>query len=228
MTTRTVPRQSAGRGGWGWLLLPALLMFVGGQLVFGIFALRLSDLAAAGEATMAAGPAIWSVLQLALLWVALRRLRAGGTSLRDLIGFEPQRLLRDLGLGAAIAGAASVVILLSLQALEPIFGLGEVPFPTWGIWWWMSVGAVTAGVGEEIYFRGFLFERLRRLSAPALLVTTSLAFAVWHLAPPMLLHTFLVGLGFGWIYLRTGRLLPVILGHALTNFVGGIVFLLAR
>lgn len=225
--SRATEEKSGQRGGWGWLLLPVLLMFVGSNLVFGLFMLRLSNLAEAGAATRAAGPVIWSVLQMMLLWIAVRRLRTLQVSLGGLIGLERQRLLRDLGLGVVIAGAGTAVILLSLRAIEPIFGVGTVPFPTWGILWWTTIGAVTAGIGEEIYFRGFLFERLGRLSAPTLLVVTSLAFAVWHASPVMLLHTFLGGILLGWVYLRTRRLFPVILGHAFTNVVGGITFLFA-
>lgn len=225
--SRATEEKAGQRGGWGWLLLPVLLMFVGSNLVFGLFMLRLSNLAEAGAATRAVGPVIWSVLQMVLLWIAVRRLRTVQASLGGLIGFERQRLLHDLGLGVVIAGAGTAVILLSLRAVEPIFGAGTVPFPMWGILWWTTIGAVTAGIGEEIYFRGFLFKRLGRLSAPALLVVTSLAFAVWHASPVMLLHTFLGGILLGWVYLRTRRLFPVILGHTFTNVVGGITFLSA-
>ena len=49
-----------------------------------------------------------------------------------------------------------------------------------------------------------------------------MAFSIWHLAPNMLVHTFLVSLLFGSAYLRSGRLLPVALGHTLTNVLGGL------
>lgn len=216
-----VAQRQQSKGGWVWLLLPLLLMFAGSNIVFGLFLLRLGDVAAASEQTQAVGPVTWSVLQLVLLWIAVRQLRRSGTSVSGLIGFDPERLSRDLGLGVVIAVVASGVVLLSLRAVEPIFGAGEIPFPRWAILWWTLVTSITAGVGEELYFRGFLFERLGRLSAPVLLSVTSLAFAVWHIAPNMLLHTFLLGLGFGWIYLRMGRLFPVVLGHVFTDVLGG-------
>ena len=225
--SRATEEKSGQRGGWGWLLLPAVLMFVGFQLVSGGFIMRLSDIEAALAATFAAGPVWWSALQLVLLWIAWRQLRAARVSVWDLVGFERQRLFRDLGFGVVMAGAAAAVVVLSLRVVEAILGPGPGLFPTWGILWWTTIGAVTAGIGEEIYFRGFLFERFSRLSAPTLLVATSLAFAVWHNAPFMLLHTFLVGLGFGWVYLRTKRLFPVILGHTFTNVIGGFTFLFA-
>ena len=221
---RTAREGSDQRGGWGWLLLPALLIFLAGQLVFGIFMMRLADFEAAGAASFAVLPVTLSALQLVLLWIAWRQLAASGIAVRDLVGFERARLSRDLGLGAVMAGAASAVVVLSLLVMERIVGEMSVPFPIWGILWWTTIGAVTAGIGEELYFRGFLFERLGRLSAPALLVVTSVAFALIH-APTMYLHTFLVSLGFGWVYLRTRRLFPVILGHTFTNVVGGLVFL---
>ena len=224
---RTAGEGSHQRGGWGWLLLPALLMFLANQLVFGIFMMRLADFEAAYAANLAVLPVTLSVIQLALLWIAWRQLRASRISVRDLVGFKRGRLSRDLGLGLVMAGAASTVIVLSLLVIGRIVGEMSVSFPTWGILWWTTIGAVTAGIGEEMYFRGFLFERLGRLSAPSLLVVTSLAFALIH-APPMYLHTFLVSLGFGWVYLRTKRLFPVILGHTATNIVGGLVFLYSQ
>ena len=207
---------------WGWLLVPSLLMFLGSNVVFGAFMLRFRDVTVAGPATFSVGPVTWSVLHLVLIWIALRRLRASRISVRDIIGFGRKRLLGDLGLGVAIAAAGTAVVLLSLRAVEPIFGAGPAPFPVWAMVWWTVVTSVTAGVGEEIYFRGFLFKRLDRLSRPVLLFVTSFAFAVWHLSPLMLLHTFLMGLVFGWIYLRTKRLFPVLLGHILVDVVGGI------
>ena len=159
-------------------------MFFAGQLVFGIFMMRLADYEAAGAASLAVLPVTLSVLQLVLLWIAGRQLTASRVSVWNLVGFERGRLSRDLGLGAVLAGAASAVVMLSLLVMEQIVGEMPVPFPTWGILWWTTIGAATAGIGEELYFRGFLFERLARLPAPVLLVVTSLAFALIH-APPM-------------------------------------------
>ena len=69
---------------------------------------------------------------------------------------------------------------------------------------------------------GGFSRRLGRFRTPLLLIATSMAFSIWHLAPNMLVHTFLVSLLFGSAYLRSGRLLPVALGHTLTNMLGGL------
>lgn len=65
-------------------MLPTLLMFAGLNLVFGLFALRLGDPAAATSASLAVGPVTWSFLQLVLLWIAVSRLRASSVSVREL------------------------------------------------------------------------------------------------------------------------------------------------
>ena len=85
---RTAGDESHQRGGWGWLLAPALLMFLAGQLVFGIFMMRLADYEAAVAASLAVLPVTLSVSQLVLLWIAWRQLRASRISVRDLVGFE--------------------------------------------------------------------------------------------------------------------------------------------
>ena len=103
---------------------------------------------------------------------------------------------------------------------QPFFESRALPWPRWVIAYWTFVTSLTAGFGEEFYFRGFLFHRLGRFRTPLLLIATSMAFSIWHLAPNMLVHTFLVSLLFGSAYLRSGRLLPGALGHTLTNMLG--------
>ena len=56
-----------------------------GQLVFGMFMMRLADYEAAGAASLAVLPVTLSVLQLLLLWIAWRQLRVSRTSVRKLV-----------------------------------------------------------------------------------------------------------------------------------------------
>jgi membrane protease YdiL (CAAX protease family) len=203
-----------------------LLMFVGANLVFAAFMASLGDPRAAGEASMAIGPVTWSLVHVALFAVAVRQLRRSGTSVREVIGYRRESLASDAGQAFALA-VGGVAIIMAAQALQaPLFGDEPIPFHRWAIVWWTLVTSVTAGVAEELYFRGFLFRRLGFLSAPALVGVTSLAFSVWHIAPNLLLHTFLVGVLWGWAYLRAGRLFPVMLAHVATDVVGGVFMLL--
>ena len=82
---------------------------------------------------------------------------------------------------------------------------------------------VYAGLGEEIYFRGYLFERLRALigwrpAARALIVLASaVLFGALHYPDQGLAgaeQATIVGLVFGAIYARTGQLWLLIFAHA--------------
>ncbi len=82
-----------------------------------------------------------------------------------------------------------------------------------------------AGVAfpEEVYFRGFLQERLGN-SAKGLVVV-SLLFAFMHLPrlvlyrDPYALLTFFPSLVMGFLYLRTSNILPSAIFHLLSNIV---------
>ncbi len=80
-----------------------------------------------------------------------------------------------------------------------------------------------AGVGEETQFRGFLFERLGRLMGDgpgarvAIVVITAVIFGLGHWQLQALAGTqqaLVVGLLFGAIYARIGRLWPLMCAHA--------------
>jgi membrane protease YdiL (CAAX protease family) len=82
---------------------------------------------------------------------------------------------------------------------------------------------VVAGFGEETLFRGYLFERLRRLLGPgagattAIVLLTSAFFGAAHLPVQGLAgaeQATIVGLVFGAIFARTGRLWMLMCAHA--------------
>lgn len=85
------------------------------------------------------------------------------------------------------------------------------------------VGALlVAPVLEEWACRGVAWTALRRLAGPrTTLVVTAAVFAILHglgggyaLEFP---HRFLAGLGFGWLRLRSGSVLPAMLAHFVHN-----------
>lgn len=82
---------------------------------------------------------------------------------------------------------------------------------------WLLVGLWGPFV-EEVFFRGFLLGGLRtRFGAwPALLISSGI-FALFHILPGLYVPTFLLGLAFGWVYLKTRSIWPAIFGHTLHN-----------
>lgn len=83
--------------------------------------------------------------------------------------------------------------------------------------------AVTAGICEELLYRGFGLAALRwavpGIGTPALIVTTGAAFGLAHLYQGRIgvALTGLLGAYFAWIAIATGSLVPVMLLHALLD-----------
>ncbi len=73
---------------------------------------------------------------------------------------------------------------------------------------------------EEVLFRGAIQGYLmRRYNPMVAIITASLVFGIVHMNPIQTVYASCLGFVFGWIYYRTGTLLPVILGHILNNFL---------
>ena len=117
-----------------------------------------------------------------------------------------------------------VVLMASSVVLEPLLMLfpkeeyqNVTDMVGLGGWAILSV-VVCAPILEEILFRGLIFESCRERfgSGVAVLVSASL-FGLVHGVPVQIINAFVVGLIFGYIYLRTGSLLSVILLHVVNN-----------
>lgn len=84
---------------------------------------------------------------------------------------------------------------------------------------WLLVGLWGPAV-EEIFFRGFLLGGLRNKLGywPALLVSSGI-FSLFHIQPGLYVPTFLLGLAFGWVYLKTRSIWPAIFAHTVHNTI---------
>lgn len=82
----------------------------------------------------------------------------------------------------------------------------------------LIVIAALPAVCEELVVRGVLLPSLARPLGPAAAVAASaLLFALMHMDPYRFLFTFVLGLVFGGLRLRTGSLWPPVLGHLTLN-----------
>lgn len=97
-------------------------------------------------------------------------------------------------------------------------------------WWTVPVlllSAARAGIVEEVIVVGYLFARLRdlRWGPWTIILTSALLRATYHLYQGFgaFVGNFAMGLLFGWLYTRFGRLLPLVIAHTLIDaavFVG--------
>jgi membrane protease YdiL (CAAX protease family) len=87
----------------------------------------------------------------------------------------------------------------------------------------LLLSAARASVQEEFVVLGYLFARLKQLGWGIwpIIVATSVLRASYHLyqGPGAFVGNLLMGLLFGWLYARTGRLLPFLVAHFVLDAV---------
>ena len=77
-----------------------------------------------------------------------------------------------------------------------------------------------APVAEELVFRGAILRALLTWKPERqwlMIVISALIFAVVHLNPDQMPHAFMAGLLLGWMYMRTGSVIPGIAFHLVNN-----------
>ena len=77
---------------------------------------------------------------------------------------------------------------------------------------------------EELLFRGAIQGHLQAtgLRPWQAILGAALVFGVVHMNPAQILFAFPLGAVFGWLYYRTGSLLPGLVGHLLNNSIAAI------
>lgn len=128
-----------------------------------------------------------------------------------------------------------VCVPLVLSAMFVLNAFNEwLDLPNWGeasfegmsrtVWGLLAIVA-GAPLVEEMLFRGGVMNLLHRAGygPKAMIVWSALLFGLFHINPAQILFAFLLGLLLGWLYWRTGSLLPGILCHFINNALGALV-----
>ncbi len=80
--------------------------------------------------------------------------------------------------------------------------------------------ALFPAIGEELVFRGVVFQGLRsRFNDISAIMLSSFMFAIMHQSLQQLIYPFILGCIMGWVFLRTGSLVSSILLHFTNNFL---------
>ena len=93
-------------------------------------------------------------------------------------------------------------------------------------WGYFIIGLL-APLCEEIVFRGAILRSLLsspRLSPWAAIGISALLFALVHLNPAQMPHAFVIGILLGWMYWRTGSILPGMAYHWANNSVAYVIY----
>jgi membrane protease YdiL (CAAX protease family) len=192
-----------------------------------VFLGAVPQLAATGDARAIAAIALGGVAaaELAAVGLVVRWLRADGRSLADL-GWRRETTMVAVALALVVGGAygASGLALGFIQhnAHPHLAGLSALRV------WSLATAVAVIPACEEILFRGFAMEELRRagFGTRGQLAISTIAFASFH--GFFVLQAAVLGALFGAIRLLGRRsLTPVVAGHALVNLIAEPWFFLA-
>lgn len=82
---------------------------------------------------------------------------------------------------------------------------------------------ILAPLVEEFFFRRTLIDRMRPYGEKLAVVTSAAMFGLFHGNLAQMFYAFSLGLVFGWVYLRTGRLRYTVALHAFINLTFGVL-----
>lgn len=150
---------------------------------------------------------------------------ANGGRWRGLVPLQPFRVAAVPALVLAVAGLAVVLSEVDnvvsailprpawlMQALQGVFANERHPGMS------LFLAVAIAPITEEILFRGVILRGLlAHLRPVAAIGVSALLFACVHANPWQFASPLLLGLLFGWWYVRTGSLALPMLGHAFAN-----------
>lgn len=147
------------------------------------------------------------------------------------LGLDGTRMGADTGRGVLLVLAIGIPG-LGLYIAGRALGLFVAVNPA-GLdahWWTVPIlllAAARASLQEEFVVLGYLFARLKQFgwSPWTIIIATSILRASYHLyqGPGAFIGNLAMGLLFGWLFQRSGRLLPFLVAHFLidaTVFVG--------
>lgn len=175
------------------------------------------------------------IFDLAPVALVVYLMHRSGESART-VGLDVRRPGFDLGTGAALAaliGAGGLVV----YVLSWRLGLTVTVTPSTleGNWWDVPILVLQAfknGILEEVIVVGYLLHRLAQLGwSPWKAVMASAVLRAFYHAYQgvgMFFGNLVMGVVFGWFYLRYGRVMPLIVAHTIIDivaFVGAVYFL---
>ena len=129
-------------------------------------------------------------------------------------------------------------VIAAIGALVPSMWLQELmpELPNWmdnefdmilsNRWGYLTIGLL-APFSEEIVLRGAVLKELLKspkLSSWAAIAVSAAFFSLIHMNPAQMPHAFVIGLLLGWMYWRTGSILPGVAYHWANNSMAYILY----
>jgi CAAX protease family protein len=175
---------------------------------------------------------VFGLAPVALVFHLVRRSGEGP----EPFGLRPRAPGPDVSLGVVLGLAVSIVGLgVYLGSVALHVNRFVVPVPPLGHWWTVPIlilGAVQAGLLEEVIVVGYLIHRLEQLgwSSPAAIVGSAVLRGSYHLYQGWggFAGNLAMGLFFGWLFVRLRRTWPLVVAHVLVDVLAGVGYIMFR
>jgi membrane protease YdiL (CAAX protease family) len=95
------------------------------------------------------------------------------------------------------------------------------------IWANLVFVVLLAPVMEELFFRRLLIKKLLAYGEKPAVILSGLAFGLIHGNLTQFFYAFGLGLAFGYIFVKTGKVIYTIILHMIINFIGSVISVLA-
>lgn len=234
----------------GWEIAIVLALSVGRSAFFSVlsFLQAVTREVGLGEQSTSLNPGAatvdpWSVVSqafshlfnLAPVALAIYFLWEPGRSALRRIGLDFRRFGTDAGTGillVLIIGVPGLGLYALGRALGITVQVGAAPLDgAWTAILLLTLAAVRAGLTEEVIFIAYLFDRLRRLgwSTWTIILSTAALRGLYHAYQGIgpIFGNLAMGIVFGWVYHRWGRVMPLVIAHVVIDLIAFIGYPLA-
>ncbi|MCS7132339.1 MAG: CPBP family intramembrane metalloprotease [Aigarchaeota archaeon] len=178
------------------------------------------------------GLMLWPAYHIFLAYLVYHFLRMEGENLGGIIGPIRDRPWFSLVVNLGLLG----LFILIFQITEPM-----ISSVVYGPEWWSQfvtefqkiplphilhgvlITSLTAGICEEIVWRGYIQTRLERKfngRAWMAVVIQAIHFGLWHFISIHAIFTAIFGFASGLIYAKTRRLFPIMIAHWMGDVIG--------
>ncbi len=175
-------------------------------------------------------PASIVVTELLFLFFVYRFLHQESSSLSELIGYSRQTLNQDIIWALVTFGIFYLTFcagFLILWLINPPYytvyiSYFRTPLPLSSMLLYSTVVSITAGISEEVIWRGYTITRLEQITQRPWFVIfiAALSWSLFHFDPFKTPVTLMSGLILSLLYIKLRRVFPLIVGHMLFNIIG--------
>jgi membrane protease YdiL (CAAX protease family) len=215
-----------------WHTILFIIIFVGISVVGGFFQHSVKQ---QPQSTVANANAVSGYLSVVVFeWLLVLYVRMGvhkrGMRLRDIVGWRwttPKEALKDIALGAALWAVWIGLMNTHVLGSGTNAAQGLLPQGILQSLVWIPV-ALSAGICEEIAFRGYLQKQFQAITGSVVLAVAiqAIVFGIGHLyeGAGQVARITLFGLLFGLLAVWRRSLVPGMIAHAWSDIFGVIIF----